>query len=312
MATSGTIITTTTSAAIIQEALELLGALGEGEYANDQQLESLRRTLNALAVAWQAAGLNLFAVTSVNIFLVPGQVSYTFPGTISAERYEQGRTVSASATSTSLITLDFSPTLTVGPNSYIAVIDVAGDLKYYPVAAINGAGVTTTLPLTTDIAAGATAFVFDHIQQDRFMKAVHGLYQAPDGHSIPMKQLSRDEYEALSRKDSQGVPLQFYVDPQPLTQEVFIWPTATHADQVVCLDVQRQLDTSISVYDDIEYPAEWFFPLATGLAYASSAKYGLPRADTMRLKDLADTYYEMAEGFDFEWGTSITFEPETR
>ena len=62
MAVSGSTNFSVTRDDIINEALELLGVLGEGEVANTNQLTSASRTLNMMTKAWQADGLNLFAV----------------------------------------------------------------------------------------------------------------------------------------------------------------------------------------------------------------------------------------------------------
>jgi len=62
MATSGSIDFAATRDDIITEALEQLGALGEGESPNAAQLASCGRTLNMLVKAWQGEGLNLFAL----------------------------------------------------------------------------------------------------------------------------------------------------------------------------------------------------------------------------------------------------------
>ncbi len=308
MATSGQILTTVSGEEIIQEALELVGALGEGEAANLAQLLSLKKTLNALCVTWQAAGLNLFAVTPMFFFLNKGQAEYTVPGARTVSRYLTSRTDNFFATGVTGISVQEA---TDNAHDTAGVLLDDGDV-HWSAASISGTNITLTTPLPADSTEGAPVFTYKAEPSFRFMKALHGTYRDFSGYTIPMEQMARNEYDELSRKDSKGVPLQFYVDTQSLTNAVYIWPTALTSYEVVRLDVQRQLDTIISTTDDVSFPSEWFLPLASNLAYISSAKYGLPQEDRRFLKNMADEHYEMAEGFDFEWGTSIEFRPDTQ
>ncbi len=308
MATSGQILTTVSGEDIIQEALELVGALGEGETANLAQLLSLKNTLNALCVTWQAAGLNLFAVTPMFFFLNKGQAEYTVPGARTVSRYLTARTDASHAEGATSVAMTEA---TDDAHDTAGVMLDTGEM-HWSAATISTTNITLTTPLPSDSTEGAPVYTYQAEPSYRVLKALSGTYRDFSGYTIPMEQMARNEYDELSRKDSKGVPLQFYVDTQSITNAVYIWPTATSASQVIRLDVQRQLDTIVNTTDDVSFPSEWFLPLASNLAYISSAKYGLPREDRMFLKAMADEHYEMAEGFDFEWGTSIEFRPDVQ
>lgn len=306
MATSGTVQTTTTAKEIIQEALELLGALGEGELANQAQETSLLRTLKNLAITWQADGLNLFAVTSVSLFLTPGEIKYRIPGALTGSVVTRRRTTTFVTSGGTSIPVGSA---TDAIEDWCGVMLNDGTMHWSAIDSRTDTNVILVTAVPDDVNDAAPVFTFNKAPNFRFMKALHGSYKDFNGTDIPMEQMSRNDYDALSRKDSKGIPLQFYVDTQATYNDIFIWPTANRADQVVRFDVQRQLDTITGAMEDVAFPAEWFLPLATNLAWVSSAKYGLPPDDTKRLMMLASTYYEMASDFDFEWGTSIYFEP---
>ncbi len=312
MATSGTITTTTTAKEIIQETLEMLGALGEGELANAQQETSLLRTLRNLCTAWQADGLNLFAVESVVLLLNPGQISYRIPSddTVTASDILPNNVSSYLTAGSTNVTFTEAIDTT---HTVCGLLQEDNTLHLANMFNINGATCSIDIATQAAVAAGASAYTFIATTPSRrFMKALHGSYLNHSGTSIPMEAMSRNDYDALSKKTSTGIPLQYYVDTQTTYNEVYIWPTANSPTQLVRLDVQRQLDSVTATTDDLAFPGEWFLPLATNLAHVSSSKYGLPLDDTRRLQLLAEKYYEMASDFDFEWGTSIYFQPNAR
>ena len=303
------ILATTTAKQIIQEALELLGAIGEGELANSAQEASLLRTLNNMCVMWQADGLNLFAYRTLIVFLQKDKIKYRIPQDRVTTSFWNGRTNQEVESGTSQLHFDKEVDTS---HQWAGFLDSDGVMQWYSIFDSDGMTITLNTTFTEDIPEGTLVYTYESVVADRFMKAVDCHIWQETGTSIPMHQMSRQEYDALSRKDNSGVPLQFYADPQTLYQDIYIWPVASKETQILQLGVQAQLDTAVNVANDIAYPAEWFMPLATNLAYVSSAKYGLPVNDTRRIQALATDHYEMAKGFDFEWGTSVFLEPEHR
>lgn len=77
MATSGSTDFAATRDNIIQEALELLGVLGEGDTPSAAQLTSCARTLNSMIKMWVADGAMFWLETTDNFTIVPATLSYT-------------------------------------------------------------------------------------------------------------------------------------------------------------------------------------------------------------------------------------------
>ena len=311
MATSNQIKATTTAKSIIQEALELMGALSEGETANSAQEASLLKTLNNLCVTWQADGLNLFAIQAMGVFLDADRNRYRIPdpNTRLCESYQQNKVFEDAASGTNILHVtdhvrDSHDTLGVALTTQ--------DMFWSTITNISSTQITLADNLPEDVTAGSTVFTYEDTPIHRPMRTLSGHIHQPGGNLIPMEHLSREEYEGLTSRKSTGIPLQFYYDTKAAYGDIYIWPVPVRNDYVMEIHVQRQLDTAINVADDVAYPAEWFMPLATNLAKVSSAKYGVPTADYKRLAMLAQEYYEMAKGFDFEWDTSLYMSPETR
>lgn len=62
---------------IIIEALQMCGVLADGEFPHSDQILSCARTLNLIAKAWQADGLQVWKRKTGSIPLVVDQVTYT-------------------------------------------------------------------------------------------------------------------------------------------------------------------------------------------------------------------------------------------
>jgi hypothetical protein len=77
MATSSSIDFTLTRDDIIQEALEQLGIVGEGETPAAATITSCSRTLNMMVKAWEAQGIHLWAQTTQTVTLVASQATYS-------------------------------------------------------------------------------------------------------------------------------------------------------------------------------------------------------------------------------------------
>lgn len=66
---------------IITEALEILGVLGEGEEPNIDMIQSCTRSLDYLTQAWQTEGINIWAVSTLEVPIQTGKKSYVIgPG----------------------------------------------------------------------------------------------------------------------------------------------------------------------------------------------------------------------------------------
>lgn len=129
---------------------------------------------------------------------------------------------------------------------------------------------------------------------------------------VPMIRLSREEYYALSDKDTEGTPVQYYFDPQ-LNQSVLnIWPAPDSnfaTNYTIELLYQKPLDDLDTSTDDFEFPSEWYEAIKYGLAVRLAPEYFLPITLRRQLKKEADEIKELVMDWDTE-DTSIFLQPD--
>jgi hypothetical protein len=313
MATSGSVDFTVTRDEIIQEALEVMGVLGEGETPNTNQLTSLSRTLNMMIKNWQADGLNLFAVRRQFLFLEKGILEYDLGATTTrhfTENFTQYATDGVTAQGTNTVTL--TDATGVADTNFIGL--ASGTDVFW--TTVNGAPVgnvvTLTDNLTFSIPDNAIVYVYA-VKANRPMKIVNGYIRIGgnlNSNDIPLDHLSREEYITLSQKESVGVTTQFYYDPQIGSGQFFPWPTINDETSFLTLYVQRTLEDLDAASDNFDYPQEWFMPLAWNLAMHSALKYSIPSNEYYIIERQAVELYERAKEFDEELYTSLRFSPE--
>ena len=89
-----------------------------------------------------------------------------------------------------------------------------------------------------------------------------------------------------------------------------IWPEPDTVTDVLVLWVQRTLEDLDGATDDVDYPQEWYLPIALNLAMYSSPKYGVPATHLKVIASLATSTKETAETFDVE--DYLCIQPDTR
>jgi hypothetical protein len=302
---------TITTADIYVEILEQLGVLAAGEIPTDADKASLNRTLNMIIKAMQADGLNLFALQRNYLFINKGQASYSL-GPNSTDKFtkEFVRTTLAadSAVSTNDIDVTSATGLTIGDQ--IAVV-TATDAFWTTIANIAGVTITLTDSLPQDVTSGSKVYAFTTVAA-RPMQVIEAyLHQSKANTDLPLIKTSRRKYNELSSKVNQGVPTQFYFDPQLDAANLFLWSTGQDEENYITMFVQKTLSDMDSDADTLEFPQEWFWPLVMQVAVAVAPKYGVPSDTYSKIFAQSQIWYERAKGFDSELYTSLYFEADT-
>lgn len=131
---------------------------------------------------------------------------------------------------------------------------------------------------------------------------------------IPMRLITKEEYNRLGNKTSSGTPIQFYYNPQRDSGvlSIFPVPTATEvAQQEIELVYQapfEDFDTSINTPD---FPQEWYDAVTYGLATRLAPEYGVPAATRKLLWQEMTLIKQDALNFGLEEG-SLFFGVERR
>lgn len=298
MATSGSINLSASRDDIITEALEILGVLAEGASPSAAQLTSCARTLNYMIKAWQADGINLFAVQQVYLFLIKNQSAYSLIST-TTDHY----TASFVETTTSAAALSGASSIVVASATGISASDKIGvyqdsTMHWTTVnGAPSGSTVTLTAPLTADVASSAVVYAYTS-KAKRPMRVLESVIH--DENDTPIHVSSREEYFNQSGKGTDGRVNTIYFDPQVAAPKLYVWPQTDDERHYLKLYIQRTLEDVDAAADEVDFPQEWYLPLAANLAVLLGPKYGKSLNMLAAISAMADREYQRVSGFDTE------------
>mgnify|MGYP000980940015 CR=1 FL=1 len=130
----------------------------------------------------------------------------------------------------------------------------------------------------------------------------------------PMRILTKQEYNTLGNKESSGIPIQGYYDPQRDYGVLSLFPvpdTNAAANYHVTFIYQRPFEDFDSATDNPDFPQEWFEALKYGLASRLAPEYGLPLEQRQMLNKEMQEIKQAALNFGLEEG-SLYFGVERR
>jgi hypothetical protein len=314
MATSGNSAYASSTLDIITESLEILGVLGEGESATTAQVTSMKRTLNNLCKAWQADGLNIFAVQPLYLFLDGNSMEYDlYLGSSNANfttSYVVDVLTAATASGGNSAVVADSSGFTIGGRIAISLPSSTTHFANVTNVAANLVTFSPVLPEDTAIGGLVYGYTTQGSQPMQVMNAWLRRHTSESSYNdSPVNLISRQEYAEFAVKNTVGSTTQLQVEPQRTTTKLRAWPVGNGSNEILGMYVQRRLDTFISNTDEPDYPQEWFLALTYNLAMASLPKYGNPSSDFNRISSLATLYYEQARGFDKELYTTVQVQP---
>ena len=131
---------------------------------------------------------------------------------------------------------------------------------------------------------------------------------------IPMRVLTKQEYNMLGNKTSTGNPIQLYYDPRRDSGVFHLFPVPTSVEQTanvihyVCQIHFEDFDAST---DNPDFPQEWYDAITYGLATRLAPEYGIPTADRKVLWQEMSIIKQEALNFGLEEG-SMYFQREFR
>ena len=140
----------------------------------------------------------------------------------------------------------------------------------------------------------------------------------------PLEIISRQTYNALSSKSSQGMPVQLFYDPLydlPGGNSganaygkiyLFVTPDTTAATNYTLYFVYtRPIQDFNATTDFLDFPQEWFNAIKWNLAYQLAFEYGVPVEILDRLKLIAKEEKDKAMSWDVE-KESVYFQVDRR
>ncbi len=100
-------------------------------------------------------------------------------------------------------------------------------------------------------------------------------YRDANSRDLPMLELTREEYFEMPLKTVQGIPTQFYFDPQVASGKLYIWPVlASVTTETIKLTYQRVPEDIDDANNDIDVPQECLDLVMWNLADRLQVTYG--------------------------------------
>lgn len=127
---------------------------------------------------------------------------------------------------------------------------------------------------------------------------------------IPLRIITREEYNRLGNKLSEGVPALIWYDPQRDKGILSIYPvpgTTESSTYTLVLVYQRPFEDFDSATDNPDFPQEWYEAIKYGLAVRMAGEYGVPLEDRRQLMQEYILIKNDALGFGTEEGSFFIF-----
>lgn len=131
---------------------------------------------------------------------------------------------------------------------------------------------------------------------------------------IPMRIITKQEYNILGNKTSSGNPIQVYYNPQSEYGILNVFPvpsTTEQAANTIVIHYQRPFEDFDASTDTPDFPQEWYDAITYGLACRLAPEYGVAMADRKLLWQEMTIIKQDALNFGLEEG-SLYFQRDFR
>lgn len=333
MASSGVVTFRTTRDGLINGALRLCSAIDPENTAGatTSQITNAAEALNMLVKQWEAKGLQLWERRYGVVFPQKSQPVFVLgsPGPagdhacLSTPLGEGGfvqttLTAAAAANATTITVTTLSSNFSVGvPVITMATtynIGIALDSGVVHWTTINGAPSGTTVVLTTGLASAAASGNTVYCYQTKLMRPLRVLdafVRQVGGNDIPVRKITREQYNRFGAKTSASYPTQFYYDPQVNSGNLYVYPEFSGGTSPLYIEFEKPIDDFSASGDDFDLPQEWGNALKYNLALLIAPEYDVPDSKFKQLQYLATTAFDLVDGYDQEDG-SVFFGPDVR
>lgn len=332
MATSGTVTFRTNRNEIIKGALRVCGAIDpeDSNAPSANQITNAAESLNLLVKSWEAIGLQLWERKYGVIFPQDNQGTFVLgsPGpagdhaclstplgsgfistTLSANAAAGAGTVTLTSISTTG-TVGI-PSISIATGYYIGIQLDDGSLFW---TTVNGAPAGNVVTLTAVLTGAATSGNLVYSYQTKLIRPLRILdgfvRQIEQGNDVPVRIISREEYNRFGVKSSPGTPIQLYYDPGENSGTVYMYPTFQETDQLLYIEFTKPMDDFTNSTDDYDLPQEWGQALKFNLALMIAPEYGVPDAKFKQIQFLADKSFDLVNGYDQESPASVFMQPD--
>lgn len=309
MTTSGSVDFSVSRDNLIEDALRTAGIIGVEDSASSAQKTWAARLLNMMGKSWHGYGLSLWARKTG--WILPqtdtNEIDLGPSGDHATLTYVQ--TTLSTAASDSDLTISVTSATGIS-NGYSIGVETDEGLHWTTVnGAPSGTTVTLTDALVGDAASGAFVWVYQTKLQ-RPVRIVEAYRRDEVGNTeVEISVLAKQEYEAMSGKESESPPILLAYDPLLDNGRVYIYPRFSDGKSAIKIIFQRPFEDFDAAGDTPDFPQEWYLALMLGLAVLCAPAGGLPTNDRKELKQQADAALALAMFNDTEEG-SLKIQPD--
>lgn len=301
MAISSTYAYTTNKQSLIKDALIEANVIQDNQEVDGEMYAWMSRSLNRLLKQLQAKGLHLWKTQEVTLLLEKDKIEYTL-GT-GGDRCASTvvRALSTTATAIAATTYDV-PSTGMATGDIVGIEMTDGEMFWDAVATIpDAASITVSTGPTTAAASGAVVYAYTSVIPKPLR--VHEAYviqaASEDSHQ-PITVVPREEYMRLNSKNTGGVVVEIWFNPNRTTSALKVWPTSNDNIQRIVMIVELPIANMDLTTDDVEFPDWWFEAIHLKLSHSAARAYMSPIDKVRELKADAKVAVQEAEDFNVE------------
>lgn len=276
MSSSGSVDFSVSRDDIIKGALRAARVISRDQTPLSGQIADASEALNLIVKQWQgkadfAPGLKIWSRKTGYLFLQPGQAEYLLgpTGDQATSSYVSTTLTANKAISDTSLTVASTTGMNVSDHMGICLND--GTIGWTTITALPG---TVTVAANTLGTAPSGAKVFAYTTRIRRpLEILTAVLRDNDGNDMPMRPMSRSEYEYLAVKDVDGTPMRYLYEPFLVNGK---WTHDVEPDdvtKVVRFVFLGSLEDFDALTDTPDYPQEWYRPLKYQLAIDSWPEY---------------------------------------
>jgi hypothetical protein len=289
MATSGTVTYSVTELDIITDALQNAGVYAAAETVLSEDVDLCRRKLNLIYKQWNsqtdfAPGLKMWTRRRATMFLQKDQGIYSLgpSGDNTTESYVETALTATAVNGAATLTVASVTGMTTG--DYVGVKLDSGSIFW---TTINGAPSFPTITLTTvtsggDAASGQPVFTYTTKMRRPFEILSAQIKNSDDVYAFIDPKVLLEEYESISVRNSQGTPTALYFEAQRTNAKVYLDIQPDDTSSVMSLVYNSYIEDTTVTTDTVDFPAEWFKPLAWQLTLDIAPSYMKPVTPEMK------------------------------
>lgn len=310
MALSNDFETTYTRDTLLESAAEIGGILDpeSGQLSPSQKVRIIGY-LNNMIKAWQADGMQVWIRKLFTVILEKNKSTYTLPwnSTDYNPYLFTGDYISTTLTSGSGTSIVLPSTDTMVANGYLAIEKDDGTYFFGTIASVDSATGLTLVSGGTGYLVGGNVYYYTK-KVPRISRIYDGFVRSPQGFDIPMRIITREEYNRFGVKNTPGTTVQVFYDMGWPTGTLYLYPTLNTNGNLLFLEGMFPFQVFVNPSDLPDFPEEWINAIIYGLAEEIAFRYGMDEKRMALVAQKALYWKSMALGMSQE--NSIYLQPE--